>query len=569
MKRLLVMLFIVVSGCLFGSSGQVLAATSVPVGTKYTQILKNAAASSPYVSIVRFGRTAQGRRLEAAIVSAVSNPSPEAAASSHKMVIFVLCGLQVGDVSAEGAALRWLTSIASSASIPKWMQSSVVVLVPLLNVDGVARLTKSGHLSVTDAETAPYQGTPGLVDLDTDFLYARSSAMRAWLRLVNNWHPGAYVLLRTNLLQPPGQYDVTWAMPPLRGYSTSVAKWLKGEFGGLGRVFHKKNLSAALCYQADRLAVLQSGLHGCLPSIGSLGQLAMLLNRPEISLTLPRTQGYQLASKNGMEALSVVLKTFASHSRSLRIALTEADQHPLNGETGFPLNFEFTSAGPARRFEGYQYSTVLSPISGSVWARYRSQDKKTYFLPWARHAHVKTELSPWATYAVPGSWKDIIRLLRVHGILTKSLQRRREMKADVFHLDGYGAHAPTAVNSSPNEETISLPASTVIVPGHQAKEKLVAALLLPSSPESVLAEGLLGNLLSVHVNVPNAALERRAGKVLASDARLARQFAERVADDPKFANDPERRLEFFLQRYDASYPLIGVYPIFKLLDEAN
>lgn len=507
--------------------------------------------------------------MQAAIVSSLPDPTPAGALAARKLVVFVLSGLDVGDVAGKDASLAWLRQAAAAARPPGWLKQLVVVVVPALNADGLARLDGKEGISVNQALDAAFQGTPGLIDLRHDFLYARSAAVRSWLRLVRQWQPDAYIVLRTNLRQPPGRYRLAWSQPPPVGYAPPVARWLNAAFGNLTRLFHQAGLMATSCYRARRLAVLEAGLRSCPPGKGGLAQLALLGNRPELALILPRDQGYSSAVGAGTVGLEAVLSRLAGRSRHLLDALVRAGRDPLGAGKLVSIGFDFRGRGASRRFDGYQYATMLSPISGTVWAQYLPHRPKTYFLPWARDIGVTGWVKPWPTYALAGAWRRVINLLKLHGITVQTVMKPRSIRAVIYYLDPSpkpGLNGETrAMTYTPVTATVTLPAGSVIIPGGQPQAKLVAALLLPQSPVSVVYGGYLRGLSAAHVTVPNAALEQRAREELSKNPSLARKFARRLAENPDFARSPSRRLAFFLRHSGHQQPLLNAYPVYRLI----
>jgi hypothetical protein len=51
---------------------------------------------------------------------------------------------------------------------------------------------------------------------------------------------------------------------------------------------------------------------------------------------------------------------------------------------------------------------------------------------------------------------------------------------------------------------------------------------------------------------------------MANDPRLREEFERKVAGDPKFAADPEARLDFFYDRSPWLDPRFGLYPVGRL-----
>lgn len=554
-RRALVGLFL---ACLCLPPAALAAAPAAPDYAGTAAQIGAAAAHSPVVSTLAMGASAEGRALVAAVVAERGDATPAAAHAGHRAVVFVLSGLAVGDLAGKDAVAAWLGEIAAAPTPPAWLAHVVVVAVPALNADGLARLARHGSVPVAAALAEPFQGTPALVDPARDFLAARAPSVRAWLRLVREWRPDAYVVLRTNLHQPPSRYRLQWSLAPGDALAHPVAEWQKRFAAGLQQALARAGLAAAPCYAARLAADLEAGLTGCAPRPGSLSELALLTNRPALRLVLPRAQPYAAAVAAGTRALAVAMTELGGRTPTLEDAVAAADRAPLDGAPDFALRFDYPDAGARRRFEGYAYTTTLSPISGSVWARYRLSQPKTYFLPWTREAAAERRLPVWPAYALSPGWRRVTALLALHGVALQRLHAPARVA-----LRFYATSARTAV-AAPYAATVNLPAGTVVVPGQQPAAKLAAALLEPDSPDSLARVGYFGAPFAAQVPVPDARLEERARHELAADPALARRFAKRVAADPAFAASPGRRLAFFLRHAVSQPPLLGTYPVYGL-----
>jgi|GEM_PF-2251326 len=534
--------------------------------------MKRIARGSPRVRTITFGQSGEGRSLTAAVVAAnAASADPGSARSGHKAVVFVVSGLHVGDLAGKDAVLAWLGQVAAAAKAPAWMDHVVVVAVPALNADGMARFAANGEIPVQSALSAPFQGTPALVDLSRDFLYAHSPAMHAWLSLVATWHPDAYLALRTNLRQPPSRYRLTWSGLPASGLAGPVARWEHGELSGLSDALSHQGLANDRCYRARDAADPETGLEDCLPQPGSLAQLAMLTNRPETELVLPREQTYDNAVAAGAGGLGAAVAGIGDQASGLLDAVAAADRNPAGDGGKAVLDFHFSGdKTPRRRFRSYAYTTMLSPISGGVWARFATGKDKTYFLPWARDPKASETADVWNGYAVPAAWGHVIDLLALHGVVMHRLPKSSPTAVRTYFITGRegGAKAPhdrpRGLTVAPRAGTVSLPAGSAVIAGQQPAAKLIAALLDPDSSVSIARGGFLDRVFRASVPLPDASLEARARTELAKHPGLARKFARRLAQDPAFAASPARRLAYFVQHGSGAEPLLDVYPVYEV-----
>jgi hypothetical protein len=59
-------------------------------------------------------------------------------------------------------------------------------------------------------------------------------------------------------------------------------------------------------------------------------------------------------------------------------------------------------------------------------------------------------------------------------------------------------------------------------------------------------------------------LEKLARETLAADPKLKLEFERKVSTDPRFAANPNARLEFFYDRSPWHDPQLGLYPVGRL-----
>ena len=62
--------------------------------------------------------------------------------------------------------------------------------------------------------------------------------------------------------------------------------------------------------------------------------------------------------------------------------------------------------------------------------------------------------------------------------------------------------------------------------------------------------------------------EQVAEHMLAENAEVRKEFAQRLATDQEFARDPAARLEFFYRKHASWDERLNLYPIFRL-DQAR
>jgi hypothetical protein len=114
-------------------------------------------------------------------------------------------------------------------------------------------------------------------------------------------------------------------------------------------------------------------------------------------------------------------------------------------------------------------------------------------------------------------------------------------------------------------ELIEFGAGSVFVPIHQARSRLVMALLEPQAPDSFLAWGFFNACFERKEYMEAYVAEQAARIMLAEDPGIAAEFQRRLSDDAAFAGDPAARLDFFYQRHASWDRRFGLYPVARAM----
>src|SRR5882724_208781 len=93
---------------------------------------------SPYVKVVQFGTTPEGRAMYAMVVSSDKAYTPIAAAKTDKAVILIQSGIHSGEIEGKDTALMLVRDmvITKREHQAAWLKKAIFVVIPVFNVDG-------------------------------------------------------------------------------------------------------------------------------------------------------------------------------------------------------------------------------------------------------------------------------------------------------------------------------------------------------------------------------------------------------------------------------------------------
>ncbi|MCK4342945.1 MAG: carboxypeptidase, partial [Phycisphaerae bacterium] len=184
-------------------------------------------------------------------------------------------------------------------------------------------------------------------------------------------------------------------------------------------------------------------------------------------------------------------------------------------------------------------------------------------------------VTPPAAYLIPPQWTEVIDRFELHGVEFFRLQQPQTLAVESYRFEDvtfratpYESRQIPSYKAVPVSEQRDFVAGTVIVPMAQPRAKLVAHLLEPEAPDSLLAWGFFNAIFERKEYAERYVMEPIARRMLAENPALAKEFAERLATDEDFANSPGRRLNFFYRRSPYWDEQHNRYPVARLPDPA-
>jgi hypothetical protein len=283
---------------------------------------------------------------------------------------------------------------------------------------------------------------------------------------------------------------------------------------------------------------------------------------------------YEHRVKTTRSVLEGSLKFVAANAAAMQAAVKAADAAAEAGQVReLPLVWEHTDKSRMIEFRGYAYTFEPSPISGEKVVRYDETKPQVWKVPLFDEVRPKLTVSlPKGGYLVPAAhaaWMET--RLRTHGLRYQKLDKAvpaAEVEAfrateTKFSPQSYEGHQNLTVQGEWKKETQVLPAGSLYVPVAQPGVALLAHLLEPMGPDSLLSWGFFNPHFEQKEYIETYVLEPFARELLAKDATVKAAWEARMKD-PAFAADPRARLRFFYERHPTYDARFNLYPVFRL-----
>jgi Zinc carboxypeptidase len=550
-----------------------------------------AAAAPGVVKIENFGKSGEGRDLKIVIVSKDGVFDPDAIHASGRVILLVQNAIHAGEMDGKDSCLALLRDMVITRSRSALLDHVVLVFIPVYNVDGHERRSAYNRINQNGPEIVGWRGNATNINLNRDYMKADAPETRAFLKMFHHWLPDFFV--DDHVTDGADfQYDVTFNADATPDVARETAKWIRDSV--TPDLEKQVNAAAHLAFPtlinlnddtdpAKGLAMMSN------PPRFSTGQM-ILENRPGLLVEIHMLKDYKTRVTGNYEILCALLQILNRDAAKVidlnRAADADAAKlgaHALSNEQ-FPLAIGWTDETTPVLFHGYQFKRALSEISGTIWISY-THEPWNVSLPLATVPKVSASTTPPAAYIVPPQWTRVIDVLAAHDVAmrrttiawTGKVERYRcsgmewqgppfEGHHPIFHGEGAGAEPGRYGACALTTENMTFPAGSVVVPLNQRLSKVAIHWLEPEAPDSALRWGFFDPIFEQREYGEAYVLEKLAREDLAKDPALKAEFERRVQNDPRFAANPEARLEFFYDRSPWGLAnRVGEYPVGRLL----
>ena len=529
--------------------------------------------ASKWIRFESFGKSGEGRDLPLLIVDKDGDFTAERAHKHGKAIVLVQAGIHSGEIDGKDAGLILIREMAISRERVNLLDHVTLVFIPIYNVDGHEHVRAYNRVNQDGPENAGFRANAAALNLNRDYMKADAPETRAWLSLWNRWDPDFFVDCHvTDGADYP--YVVTFHVETFANADPGVGSWTRDEY--VPAVFAAmRGAGFPLMYYGDfRVAHdPRSGLkRGASTPRFSTGYVA-LANRPALLIETHMLKDYATRVRGTHAMLASTLDIVGRDAQELRRIDAEADrrtsQAAAHADTlALALKTSYRDSVMID-FEGYEFETPKSEVSGATWYRY-GKTPVAWMIPCFQTQSVLASVVLPQQYLIPPQWTDVISRLELHGIVFTRLEKPQRISVVSYRLskpswkekpfEGRHEVAYTCERSVADRE---YPAGTVVIDTRQPKAKIVAGLLEPTAPDALVQWGFFDPMFEAKEYVEDYVMEGIARDMLRDNDVLAREFAE-AKRDTSLANHPDRILAWFYARSQYAEGRVGVYPVGRL-----
>ena len=532
--------------------------------------------ASPLIKFQSFGKSGEGRDLPLLIAAEGDTFTPDAARVAHKAVILIQACIHAGEPDGKDAGLALLRDIAITKTRSGLLKNLVVLFIPIYNTDGHERVSPYNRINQDGPAEMGWRTTSTYQNLNRDYMKADTPETRAWLSLWNTWKPDLFIDCHVTD-GADYRYNITYQHEHHAGIAESVLAWERKVIDervapateAAGNV-----ISWYLEFIDNR--DLPKGIRDFNGSPRFSTGYTPIRNRPGILIETHMLKPYRPRVIGTYDFLRFTLAEVGRDPESLIAAGRAADEKTVaDGRTydparRYPLDFELSDRPVPYKLRGVEYHTEKSDVSGAERVIFGTQPLDLT-VPMYNDFQVKTAIAPPLYYVIPAQWKDVIEVLKTHGVVMQPIPETTTFEIESYRFtDVKWAGAPFEGRLMPSfdvavvHEHRAFPAGSMIVPLAQVAAKVAMNLLEPQAPDSFVRWGFFNAIFEQKEYGEDYVVEKLAREMLAHDPKLREEYEKLLAGDPAFASNPHARLQFFYRRSPYWDQQMNLYPVGRI-----
>jgi hypothetical protein len=529
---------------------------------------------SPYAKLISFGRSPEGRELFVLIVSKDKLFKPQSAKKSNKVILMIQNGIHSGEIDGKDASMILLRNILVTKEKFHYLDNVILMVIPVFNVDGHERFSPYNRINQNGPKEMGWRVNALNLNLNRDYMKADSPEMKAWLKLFNAWQPDMLVDCHvTN--GADYQYTMTYAIEKEKNVHPILGEWVKKSFIPYFEKEVEKDgylIAPYVWFRADEIKKgIVDGATGPRLSNG----YAAIQNKIALLLETHMLKDYKSRVFATYSALDASIRKLNSESKTVKEIVRKAEKQSLKDfiyeKRAIPLKYQTGGESIPFVFKGINYRKEPSEISGREKIVYTGE-KFEIEIPLFNKVNVADSVAVPFAYLIPPQFKEVIEIMKLHGIKLHRFTKEMKLKVEKYKFDEepvwqrrpYESRIAVSVKYNSFFEDVVIPEGIYAAFSDQRTFRVLVNLLEPKAPDSFVYWGFFNSIFERKEYFEDYVMEKYALEMIENDPDLKISFMEKVSSDSAFANDPNKRLEYFYRRspyFDQSW---NVYPIMRL-----
>jgi hypothetical protein len=538
------------------------------------------AATSPMAHFTTFGKSPQGRDLPLLIVDKDGFFTPESVRNTNKVVMLVEACIHAGEPDGKDAGLMFLRDLLIYQKHVEILDHVTILFIPIFNVDGHENFSHLNRINQNGPDELGARITAQNINLNRDFLKADAPEMQYWLHLYHQWLPELFMDVHVTD-GADFQYVSTYGIELMnQNMEAHIRKWTQEVLEP--QIIQKMAEANHLIFpyfepfnwnNVDTGILCQS-----YPPQYSNGYAAAM-NRVGVLVENHIYKPYEQRVKATYEMIRICGEILNKEYKEIKQAVSLSDQTIASSAfraEPMPLSYQTSRTDSVMvDFLGWGKKTIKSDLSGADWTIYDYNNPISSRLGMYATPVVQHSVQLPDAYIIKPECMEAIALLDRHHITYRRLEEGQTMLVETYRFTKvqfaqrqYEGRITVTPDFLTQTERVFYPAGSVIVSMNQLRARLVAHLLEPKAPGSLVYWGFFNPWCQpaseFYINL--GYMEVKGREMMDNDPLLRKLFEEKKAGDPDFADNPQAILQFFMTELRKNVePEINLYPVGRIV----
>lgn len=538
--------------------------------------------ASPFVKVVKFGTTPEGRAMEAIIVSAGRAFTPAAAARTNKVIVFIQSGIHSGEIEGKDTSLMLIRDmvITKRTNQAAWLKKAIFLVIPVFNIDGHESVSPFNRPNQNGPKIAGLRANAQQLNLNRDYIKAATPEMRAWLKLYNTWMPD--FMFDNHVTDGADyQYDVTWGMAHNQDMGEPVRDWVNHRY--LPELNRRMATDGHLLSPYGSLRERTNGKREFFAEVFSPRYshlYSAVHNRPALLVETHSLKEAKTRAWANYDIMKHSIDIVLEDPQALRSAVRAADAKyaAMAGDRKAPpvyLGGKTSNSSHAFIYHSLKSAPFRSEITGAMVNRFTAEkdDVDTVI-----HDGIDTtaEAKIPLGYLIPVAWKELAGELALHGVEMERTTKPLNQEFDTYRFSdvkfasaAFEGGLMADYKIKPVRERIAVPAGSFWVPLHQPRARLIMALLHPAAPDALVRWGFCNSIFQPmgRIGAAEYLAEPIARRMAVEQPALLAEFQKKLKSDAAFAADPQARLQWWISQSSYQSPASNRYPVLEVWEK--
>ena len=525
-----------------------------------------------HAHLVEAGLSDAGKPLHLFIIDSGGNFSAEGIRRSGKNILFINYGIHPGEPCGVDASLKLAEGLLSgSDSYSRFLDSTVVVIVPVFNVGGALNRSPYHRANQNGPVEQGFRANARNLDLNRDFVKLDSRNARWLVEWLREWDPEIFVDTHTsNGADYP--YAITLINSHLQRHEPVQAAYMEQTvlpslFGAMEQTPYPMS---PYVWSYGRSP--ESGIVGFMDFPRYTSGYASLFNTMAFTVETHMFKPFGDRVLSTWHFLREILKFSAENRMEIKQVREEAWEQRFRKES-FVLNWELDTARyTLLPFRGYRARTRTSAVTGHPRLYYDREDPWEKEIPYYQYFTPTVTVIPPETYYLSGAWPEVAERLRANRVEMTEIRKDTVMELEVTYIEDYQTreqpynghywHYGTTVRRQ--VEPVRPYAGDLVIPVRQRAIEYLVQTLEPEGYDSFFSWNFFDEILSRKEYFSPYIFEESAEKLLKEDPLLREEFLRRREADSLFREDPYAQLRFIYERSPWAEKNYMRYPVYRL-----